>query len=1575
MTSLNITPSGGLLTHQFIEAIQQPSFNHPALALETFALPGQKTPGPAELERDIGTAWELLVERWDGVERDLPGMEISALRERWIRPLFFLLDFSLEYQRAELIVEELRFPISHMGLPLGAEQVRVPVHTVLPAVGGRPAAGSLDARRESGVGLKRLAPHDLLQRYLNLSRESRWGLLSDGLRLRLLRDYHHTYTRGYVEFDLQGIFAGRDFAAFRALYRLCHASRFLPMPAAAPTKPAAVTKRKTAAEEEEAEVDQEEIQPETLTPLESFYQHALSTGVKVGEDLRENVRAAIETLANGFLQATPGLLDRLDREGFGETNGDPTIHYAPLTIHALYSDILHTIYRILFLLFAEQRGMFPGRGSLYMEEYSLTALRALAERPFSEDPHFDLWERLKAAFRMVEHGAPELGVFAYNGALFASTKTPILTPSSPKMGEEGKGGEGDTPALRNDSLLKAIRALTTVEREGVLQRISYADLSVEEMGSVYESLLDYTPRIAAAPETVGVREIRAGEFFLDPRGKERKTTGSYYTHPSLVNELIKSALLPVLEERLKAAVPDYDAEHPEKLAEDERQKAEAALLEIKVIDPAAGSGAFLIAADNALGLRLAQIRSGDLYPSEQEIRRARRDVLANCIYAVDLNPMAVELCKVSLWINAVVEDEPLNFLDHHIKCGNSLVGALRYLVAQGIPSEAYGGATGDDPDLARAMRRRNEQERAGQLSAFRVTELKSLSDLRAWAELSRLAQTDPAEAERRYRRLQEASEESAERLAFDLWTAAFFWPLEAETDGRSARERARAGIEARRGERRTPLPPTTQDMFQALAAPQLVDERLKAYARKLRDKHRFFHWELEFPEIFGQDGLSGFNVVLGNPPWERIKLQEKEFFADYDPEIAGAPNAATRRQMIAALPQNNSSLWRLYRQALRSVECTAKFLRGSSRFPFGSGGDVNTYSVFAELDRDLIAPRGRSGIVVPSGIATDYTNKDFFADMVEQGRLASLYDFENRRKLFPEVDSRIKFSLLTLRGPLPVPHPPIPSPMKGEGAFTQAGGEGASDFAFFLLSTDDLADSERRFSLSAADFALLNPNTRTCPVFRTRRDAELTRKLYRAAPVLVNEATGENPWGVSFMTMFHMANDSGLFRTREQLEAEGFRLSGNRFVRGEEVWLPLYEAKMIWHFDHRFNSFIGGATESVDNNSKRDANYQVLPRYWILSKEVKKGVNSESHWFIAFRDITNATNERTVIFAVIPFVGVGHTAPLLRSLKRVEFQPLLLANLNGIVFDYIARQKVGGTHLTYNYLKQLPALSPNHIHDLVFRKIVAQTIELTYTAWDIQPFIDSIWRDADKSLCASILLQWEENAASTIGGHANAVRPEWAGPPDPEGFPRPPFKWDEQRRAHLRADLDGLYAHLYGLTRDEFAYILDTFPIVRRKDEARYGEYRTKRLCLEAYDRLAGSDLIPPEARALQQESVIGERAAIQVKQPGEKGIKDQGIGERQTVMSGQDSTGSPAARTAIPETPMEVKQSGTSNKPTVTDASIDQAKNSPVRLPLADYGLYKCQACGKMVMGFDREGHTRQAHGGIEPGYQKVGR
>jgi len=1417
----HITTSGGLISAAFIENVREPGSRQRGVEPVSFTLPwAEPQKSPAALEETIATAWELLLERWDAIRNDLAAMDVSQVRSRWLLPLFLVLDFDPVYQRGDTVLDQagrLRFPLSHRGWPEdthhATRNTAPPLHTV-------PPSQSLDARTGPGGGIKVKSPHDMLQAFLNASADDRWAVLSNGVLLRLLRDYHHTHTRGYVQFDLEAMFETRNYGDFRALCRLCHASRFV------------------------AQVPGTSQVPGTL--LEQFYKDSIATGVRVGEDLREQVRQAIETLGNGFLDgALIGAFHGEARDGRGGADAgcqtssvkrqdDVTFDTSRLA-REYYAEILHIVYRVLFLLFAEQRGMMPGRDSLYAEAYSIAHLRALAEGDIPrEDDFTDLWHGLQVTFRMVREGVPELGVFGYDGMLFAEDQTPLLS-GSPPPSQGGGSGRG----VRNSDLLRAVRALTLIERDGVLQRISYADLGVEELGSIYESLLDFTPRVTTHAEAVDGREIPANTFFLDPRGSERKTTGSYYTHDSLVDELIKSALLPVARDRLaRAGLPvvedptedlsglltDYAG-----LSDEQRAAGEEALLGIKVCDPAVGSGHFLVKANDALGAELARVCTGDEYPTEAQIQAAKRDVLAHCIYAVDVNPMAVELCKVSLWINASVRDKPLSFLDHHIKCGNSLIGATPELMDKGVPYEAFApGITGNDRDVAKQVRAQSRQEqrefeRGGgyQPALFRVRVYEPTGEVREVYEyVGTLAEDQPRAARERYAAYLTTDEYRRRKLEADCWTAAFFWPLTAQKPGFSEKPG---------------FFPTCGEFIRLRdEGPEALPPEALAQIETLAERYRFFHWHLEFPDVFPQTSevletsevSGGFDVVLGNPPWEQINLVEKEFFADKVPEIVNARTGAERRRMIEALAKTDPELYQTYLDALRESEAMGHFFSNSGRYPLAARGRINLYQVFAGTARRITGPDGRAGIVVPSGIATDYYNQDYFNAVVEEGELVSFYDFENRAKLFPEVDSRYKFCLLTLTG----------------------GEVDEAEFAFFLHTTSDLANPERRFGLSREEVALMNPNTGTVPVFRTRRDAELTEKLYYAAPVLVNKATGENPWGVSFKQgLFNMTNDSHLFRTREELEAEGFVLEGNRFVHGEEIYLPLYEAKMFHRYDHRYGTF-----EGVDSRSDvhlpnptieqyQDSVFVVQPWYWVAREEVITKQEHDPGWFLAFRDIARSTDERTGIFSFIPWVAVGNNAPILTFAKPVATEVCGLAsNLNALAFDFVLRQKIGGIHLNFYVVEQLPILPPDRYTPDLLDFIVPRVVELTYTAWDLQPFARDVLDEVGQETWA----RWFES------DHLGSPAPVHTDRPD--RFPTdvlirpvrsldpPPFVWDEERRAVLRAELDALYGHLYGLTREELAYILDTFPIVRRKDEARYGEYRTKRMVLESYEALEG---------------------------------------------------------------------------------------------------------------------------------------
>jgi hypothetical protein len=723
---------------------------------------------------------------------------------------------------------------------------------------------------------------------------------------------------------------------------------------------------------------------------------------------------------------------------------------------------------------------------------------------------------------------------------------------------------------------------------------------------------------------------------------------------------------------------------------------------------------------------------------------------------------------VALWIEGFATGKPLNFLDHRIKCGNSLVGVLDLdCLDAGIPDDAFKAVTGDDKKLATDLKKRNKKERGtdlqGQLSLFNNIEVQRDEYIENARELGDFGESTPQDVkkkEEKYQELRKIPGWWRDFSACNLWTAAFFITL---TEQNSQLQ----------------LLPTTAALVQVLNG-NLTNQRLIDAANNLAKEKNFFHWPLEFPEVF-EDG--GFSCVLGNPPWERIKLQEKEFFASRNLEIANAPNKAARERLIKELPKQNPALAQSFEDAKHDAEAQSKFIREGGRFPLTAVGDINTYAVFAETTRNLISVNGRVGVIVPTGIATDDTCKKFFGDLIQKQNLASLYDFENREKLFAAVDSRMKFSLLALSG----------KPIK------------RGNFAFFVTQPKQLENQTRLFQLSPQDIALINPNTLTCPVFRTSKDAELTKKIYQNVPVLENEKTGINPWGISFMAMFHMANDSGLFHTQDPQILEEV----------EDLKVPLYEAKMFHQFDHRWATYTdNGDTRDLTDDEKSDLSFTVKPRYWVDKKEVENKLSGkwDKNWLLGFRDITNSTNERTAIFSLLPKIAVGNKAPLLISHKfESRLAACFYASVNSLVFDFVTRQKMGGTTLNFFIVKQLPVIPPERYTQKDIEYITPRVLELVYTSWEMQPFALDM------------------------------------------GYNGEPFIWNPNKRALIRAELDAYYAKLYQLTRDELRYILDpadvygadfpseTFRVLKNNEIKQFGEYRTQRLVLEAWDVIRNS--------------------------------------------------------------------------------------------------------------------------------------
>ena len=1049
------------------------------------------------------------------------------------------------------------------------------------------------------------------------------------------------------------------------------------------------------------------------------------------------------------------------------------------------------LYRLLFILYAEDRDLLPVLNERY-DDYSVrkkvrddVGPRKDKNDVFSETAPL-YWSVIDNLCRAIDGGDPSIGLPPYNGGLFDRQRRPLL--SDIRLGDA--------------VIADVIDALSFEQTPQGRRYINYRELGVQQLGSIYERLLER--EIVREDDGIAVR----------PNIFARKDSGSYYTPDDLVGLIIDETVGPLVDartesfERAARRLPDDGDRRDRAMADLRKLDPAEKLLELRACDPAMGSGHFLVNLVDYLSDRVIEAMAGAEAEAEgyvsplagriESIRATilenaeaggwtvdparlddrhivRRMVLKRCVYGVDKNPMAVELAKVALWLHTFTVGAPLSFLDHHLRCGDSLFGAW---VRSGIDK----AADYDAPLLLHGPMRSAISAAEG----MRVVE--ALTD----AEI--------AEAERSAETFAQIEAKTTPLEKFLSLIHAFDW-----LDVRSKEDKAalRAFFDGQFGD---PVEVVLGEVESSNGRPEaqrfaaLLDE-----ARRLIAEERFLHWQVAFPGVWSNwesAGLEGgFDAVIGNPPWDRMKLQQVEWFAARRLEIAKEPRAAVRKRMIRELEEAGDLLAQDFALASARAETASRMARKGGDYPLLSGGDVNLYSLFVERAMTLAKRTGMVGLLTPSGIASDKTSARFFQGVATGGKLKALYDFENRRTrynappFFPDVDSRVKFCALVAS----------PSPLEGD-----------ARCSFFLQDLSELDDPKRRFRLNAADFARVNPNTGTAPIFRSRRDADLTTAIYRRLPVLADRSSGEavKAWPVKYTTMFHMTNDSGLFRTRVELEEEegAWPIGGNRYDSPSGEWVPLYVGRMIHQFDQRAasvelnpeNLHNAALSDDIGPEQKADPAFVPTPQYWVPASEVSFPEGIE--WTIAFRDIARATDVRTMIAAAVPLVGLGNTVPtiILRNIgNHRSSAALLLGNFGAIVFDFVVRQKAQSTHLNWYIVEQLPVVPPERYETARFgpksaAEIVREAVlELTYTAHDMAPFA----RDM---------------------GHVDA-----------NGDVLPPFVWDDDRRHYLRAKLDALYFHLYGVTdRDDVRYIYSTFPIVERQEMKAYGHYRSRDLCL-----------------------------------------------------------------------------------------------------------------------------------------------
>ena len=1295
-------------------------------------------PQGERLNELITQSWNRLRKHWAefrAAVAKLPDNEpgTGLTNDKWSLPLLRELGFGLLPTSAGPEVGGRTYAINRFFGP-------VPVHLVGCGL-------SLD-RRAAGVrGAAAINPHGLVQEFVNRSPGHIWGIVSNGLGLRVLRDNQALSRQSFLEFDLEAMFAGEVYSEFVLLWLMVHATRFAP---------------------------RDGNRPESCW-LEEWSKLAEEQGTRALGDLRGGVENALQMLGEGF---TSHPKNTALRDG---------LRTGQVPLADFHGQLLRVVYRLIFLFVAEDRTL-DGRPLLHPRDDSDTA--RIARERFAAHYGTARLREMAANIKGSRHGDLwnqfQLLVGALSGDVsFAAVRKHLALPALGSfLWDQASTAAVNGAELTNHDFLESLRYLAFTRQGKVLRPVDYENLGAEELGGVYESLLALTPQVSAD----GARFS-----FAEFAGNERKTSGSYYTPDSLVQCLLDSALDPVVEQAIGGKTG---------------AEAANAILSLKICDPAVGSGHFLVGAAHRMARHLARVRAlaqGESEPSLPLYQHALREVIGRCLYGVDMNPMAAELCRVGLWLEALEPGKPLSFLDHHIRVGNSLLGTTPELVAAGLPDDAFTAIEGDDKKVCSALKKRNEQEREGQRDMHHVMVAEPDAEYNSIAARTRGIDESPDDTindvqrkAEQFRGLIVSSEYRHAQQIADAWCAAFMW---------------------KKPENPLVEPLTTDTIHRLATDVGALSPAQRQEVERLSCQYQFFHWHLAFPEVVAK---GGFDCVFGNPPWERFKVSDTEFFAERKPEIALIENAAKRQEAISALKVEEPKLFGLWIEYLSHADGAAKFARNSGRFPLAAVGELNSHGLFVELSRGLVGQGGSVGIIVPSGLATDKTYSPLFENIVSQNALVSLYDFENRNGLFPGVHRMYKFCLVTLRK-------------------NHTREAIASDFVFFATSVDDLRVSEKHFRLTSEEIGRLNPNTRSCPIFSNQDDALITKRVYGAFPILSKDSSPKYGWMPRVAFVFEMNKHSHLFGGASELRSNGTLRGHEVLIDDECPWVALYEAKQIHQFDHRFATYVlrGSNVECRDSTFEEHADpfFLPIPRQYVRVSDFVDSLkrrNLETPWFVTYRDITNAANERTSIFTVLPYVAMGNTWILSLDGGTPKEKAGFVACMNMFATDYIVRRKVGGSHLNFFVLKQLAVPLPEHLGtktvfggpSTLLDWVLPRTLELIYTAWDLEPFA----RDCG-----------------------------WFGPP---------FRWDDERRFLLRCELDAAFFHLYlqveangdwrgvesetavdlaqlrarfTAPRDAVAYIMDTFPIVRRRDEEKWGDYRTKRVVLEIYDALAES--------------------------------------------------------------------------------------------------------------------------------------
>jgi len=1234
-------------------------------------------------------------------------------------------------------------------------------------------------------------------------RKLNWGILTDGSTWRLYSTKSAKPYEDHVELDLAAALQSADETSYSLFERFFHADSFVPVERADFDEEK--NKRLKAAglkgkKQKRATTDEEE-QTEGLTDADKereagIYLCRLDLDSEISEAILEarvkdpllaQVDNVLRYICNGFIADTP-------RTGAAYTEEER---------NEVFVSSVKLLYRCLFLFYAEARRLLPSeeRHADIYEPHSIQTLcreaRKFRWNERSDTAGYDLWQQLKGLVQAVNEGDPSYGVMGYNGGLFDDQEEKFL----------GKH------RLRNDFLASALYWLAFVDPAdaGLDQEyaIPYEDLEVRHLGEMYESILEFKVRLAdtdyvrrrtktgwqtipaAGQKTQeGDTRIKAGDIFFGETALERKQSGSYYTPESLVRFLVGKAVIAPLRERwesgyrkrfdayLEQARTGYDdaAKRGAVRAAEElvHEFVKREVLPYKVCDPAMGSGHFLVAASNLMAdfvvELLSQIESIPGVPSGNTgaPNHWRRLITRHCLYGADLNPLAVNLAKLALWLNCFARDHKLTFLDHHLQCGNSLIGLRDLDALRRIPERRK--------DTQRDKKEAEEAQDELPLGLNQTLDEKLGDAAKAVASIVEMAEDD---TDRQRDAFEEASAELQQAFAplADLHTAYLM-----DSSIRPA-DYARLLTHFAAGKTAEELWPDLRDTWQRVCS--------------LRERHDFFHWPLKFPDVFGGVAHAGFSATVGNPPWDVVKPNTLEFYSQLDPNFRtyGKQEALRVAKKLRENPAHQK-LWDDYEQLFTDQ---STYFSEPAAVPALGKGDINTYKLFLNRFFVLLRDQGHMAILVPSGLYTDegcFPLRNLF---FRQSRIESLYCFENRwPEVFTAVDNRFKFITFS----------------------TQKGGETES-FRCAFMQHDPIRlelieqaaplvtlDQVRRFS----------PTTLGLMEFNNQADVDVTDHIYAEWPLLGDEVPGV--WNANFDAGFHMTNDSDIFE----------EISGGIAESHQRLW----EGKHIWLFDSEF--------DQPANQIRRKAGRERLGKNAWASECYRVG----------FRDVAASTNERTLISTVVspgfcnnklPTIQTHHAKAPSRYPKPAE-AVYITSVFASLACDFVIRKKVTN-NMNFFYMKTLPIprLGSGDAKDAAFFwPVVARALRLICTTNEYA----ALWAEVFPELPADTLTALRTAPAAYGPAHEQALRQRLA-----EGYgtleatwtpacglhDRKPDRRDDGDRAQTRAELDALIAHLYGLTKAEFAYILDTFPVLRRKELIAFGEYQSKRKALEEFER------------------------------------------------------------------------------------------------------------------------------------------